>query len=68
MVVGDDNIQNSIVFVDLNKFNAFFNIHPGLCTVDQTNLIYRHLTMNQKETTINYENFTKYLIRLAAVS
>ena len=68
MVVGDDNIQNSILFVDLNKFNAFFNIHPGLCTVDQTNLIYRQLTMDQKETTIDYDNFTRYLIRIAAIS
>ena len=68
MVVGDENVQNNILFVDLNKFNAFFNIHPGLCSVDQTNLIFRQLTMDRKESTIDYENFTKYLIRVAAIS
>lgn len=68
MVIGDENIQNTIMFVDLNKFNAFFNIHPGLVSPDQTNLIYRQLTMGRAETTIDYSSFCKYLVRVAAAA
>ena len=64
--MGDDDACNDILYNDLNKFNSFFNIYPGLITVKRAAILYRFITNNKKETSMNYPEFCTYLIRVAA--